>query len=103
MTERRPPSRLRLTFAANLKRVRLREGQSQESLAHEGGFARAYLTAVESGRSNVSLDNVDRIARALKVNPIELFLDPSRDDAERPEAASESSAQRRRGSKMDNP
>ncbi|WP_261404976.1 helix-turn-helix domain-containing protein [Chenggangzhangella methanolivorans] len=40
------------------------------------GFHRVYVSRLESGKWNVSLDNVERIASALGVDPIELLLHP---------------------------
>lgn len=74
---KRPASQLRLRFVANLKRVRIREGFTQEALALAGDFNRSYFSGVENGDRNITLDTVDRIAAVLKVNPLELLLDPS--------------------------
>lgn len=46
---------------------------SQEKLALEAGLDRTYIVSVESGRRNVSLVNIVRIAKALGVPTQELF------------------------------
>jgi transcriptional regulator with XRE-family HTH domain len=50
-----------------MRRLRADRGLSQEALAHEGGINRTYLSGVERSERNVSVDNVARIARGLKV------------------------------------
>jgi transcriptional regulator with XRE-family HTH domain len=56
-------------------RFRAARGLSQEALAYAGGINRTYLSSVERFERNVSIDNIERIARALKVNPSTLFDD----------------------------
>lgn len=46
---------------------------SQESFAYSIEMSRTYLAEVEVGRRNVSIENVDRIARGLGVSLRELF------------------------------
>jgi transcriptional regulator with XRE-family HTH domain len=50
-------------------------GLSQEALAHESGINRTYLSGVERSERNVSIDNVARIARGLRVDPWKLLKD----------------------------
>jgi transcriptional regulator with XRE-family HTH domain len=45
------------------------------SLAHECGINRIYLSGVERSERNVSIDNIARIARGLKVKASELLTD----------------------------
>lgn len=60
---------LREIFAANIKRLRKERGMSQEDLAFESGLHRTYISGIERGIRNVSLDNIGVLARALKVAP----------------------------------
>jgi transcriptional regulator with XRE-family HTH domain len=58
------------------KRVRaLREqrGMSQEALADLAEIHRNYISQIEGGKRNLSLFNVVKIARALKVTPSKLI------------------------------
>jgi transcriptional regulator with XRE-family HTH domain len=64
---------LRKCFAANLKAARIARGLSQERLAHEADLHRTYIGSVEHGERNISIDNIERLARALGVDPIELL------------------------------
>jgi transcriptional regulator with XRE-family HTH domain len=67
---------LREVLAANLRRLRAARGWSQEALAHESGVNRTYLSSVERAERNISIDNIERIAKALELEPWRL-LKPS--------------------------
>lgn len=69
------PSELRGTVAANVRRLRLALDFSQEALAAEAGLHRTYIGAIERAERNLSLDNIERLAKALKVAP-SLLLEP---------------------------
>jgi transcriptional regulator with XRE-family HTH domain len=53
--------------------LRRKKGFSQEGFAHECGFHRSYMGAVERGEKNITLAMVDRIAKTLKMDLSELF------------------------------
>lgn len=60
---------LREIFASNIKLFRSKENLSQEELANRCGLHRTYLSDIERGTRNISIDNIDRIAKALNVSP----------------------------------
>ena len=66
---RRPLNRteLRIRFGLKLKALRAEMGMSQEALANEADLARSYVGEVETGRRNISLLNICRLATALTV------------------------------------
>ncbi|WP_334407926.1 helix-turn-helix domain-containing protein [Bradyrhizobium sp. AZCC 2289] len=65
----------RVTERESLKAVR---GLTQEALAHECGINRTYLSGVERSERNVSIDNIARIAKGLRVAPSRLLEDIQR-------------------------
>ncbi|MCA1381465.1 helix-turn-helix transcriptional regulator [Bradyrhizobium sp. BRP23] len=58
-----------------MRRLRAKRGLSQEALAYECGINRTYLSGVERSERNVSIDNIARIARGLKIEPYILLKD----------------------------
>jgi len=59
--------------AANLRRLRAAQGLSQEALADRAGIHRTYVGSVERAERNVSIDNICRLAWALRVDVRELL------------------------------
>ena len=53
--------------------LRKKRGFSQEGFAHECGFHRSYMGAVERGEKNITIQGVDRIAKTLKISLSELL------------------------------
>jgi transcriptional regulator with XRE-family HTH domain len=60
-------------FGKNVKRIRNEAGLSQEELAFRAKLHRTYISSIERGERNVSLENIYAIAEALKVPPSELL------------------------------
>lgn len=57
----------REVFARNLRRARRLKDMTQESLAIDAGVPRGYLSRVERGTINISIDNADALSRAIGV------------------------------------
>jgi transcriptional regulator with XRE-family HTH domain len=66
---------LRDILAKNMRRLRAGRGLSQEALAYDSGINRTYLSGVERSERNVSIDNIARIAKGLKVEAWRLLRD----------------------------
>lgn len=64
---------LRRTFATNLTRLRRAADWTQEQLAEEAGVDRAYISRLEAGKKNASIDLIERLAKALRVEAAELL------------------------------
>jgi transcriptional regulator with XRE-family HTH domain len=60
-------------FGHNVRRIRNEVGLSQEELAFRSKLHRTYISSLERGERNVSLENIFAIARALDVSPGELL------------------------------
>ena len=56
-----------------VKELRNRLGISQEELAYRAGLDRTYITSVECGKRNISIVNIEKIAKALSVTLAEFF------------------------------
>lgn len=56
-----------------IRELRNKLGISQEELGYRAGVHRTYIGSIERGEQNVSVDNIHKIAKALKVSPDELF------------------------------
>lgn len=56
-------------FAANVRRLRVASGLSQEALAERAGLHRTYVSSIERAERNVSLQNIFALAEALGVAP----------------------------------
>lgn len=56
-----------------IKELRVKEGYSQEEFASRCGLHRTYISDIERGERNVSVENIEKIARALKIAPDELL------------------------------
>jgi transcriptional regulator with XRE-family HTH domain len=58
-----------------MRRLRAALDLSQEELAELAGLHRTYIGSVERGERNISLDNIAKVAAALKVSPSDLLED----------------------------
>lgn len=54
--------------------IRESKGFSQEKLAELADLHRTYISDVERFQRNISLDNIQKIAKALEVKPYELLM-----------------------------
>ena len=78
---------LRDVLAKNMRKLRAARGLSQEALAHESGINRTYLSSVERAERNVSIDNIERIARGLQVEAWTLLKDTRKRPSDKSAAA----------------
>jgi transcriptional regulator with XRE-family HTH domain len=65
-------------FGNRVRELRKKKGLSQEGLALESGLDRSYVGGVERGERNISLENIEKLARALRVHPSELLRNQER-------------------------
>lgn len=64
---------LRVLFGERVRELRQAAGFKQDEFADLCGFARSYMSRIETGGANPSLDAIQTIASALKVPVKELF------------------------------
>lgn len=60
-------------FGKRLKELRSRSGISQERFALKIGMDRTYYASVETGKRNISLENIKKIADGFELSLSELF------------------------------
>ena len=68
------PGAVREILATNLRRMRAEQGLTQDALAHLSDIDRTYISGVERGLRNLSIDNLERLARALRLQPWQLLM-----------------------------
>ena len=67
-------AREKQSLGSNIRAERMRRGISQRQLALMTGTSRSYLWKLETGRADVGLDVLLRVARALDV-PVRELVD----------------------------
>lgn len=65
----------REVLARNVRRLRKQRGWSQEVLAERSGLHRTYVGDIERLERNVSVDNIEKLAKALGVHIKDLFAE----------------------------
>ena len=71
---------LRRQIGLNLRRLRLERGVSQQKIALDVDMSLSYLSNIERGKANPSVDLLGRIADTLGVPPVEFFASVSAKD-----------------------
>lgn len=65
---------LRELVGTNFARLRKKQGLTQEQVAELAGRSQQYISNLERGLCNPTIDTLQRIARAIGVSPIALFV-----------------------------
>ncbi|HUY93016.1 MAG TPA: helix-turn-helix transcriptional regulator [Pirellulales bacterium] len=68
-------SNIRVRFGNQLRVIRAARGISQEELAHRAGLHRTYISSVERGERNVTLETVEKLAKSLELPMTKLMPD----------------------------
>lgn len=66
---------IRVAYGKAVRAIRQDKKISQEELGDLCGLHRTYISDIELGKRNVSLENIDKIAHALQVKKSELFIE----------------------------
>ena len=80
MSPEKIPTRIRTTLAQKLRFLRFTRGWSQEVLSELAGLHRTYVSSIERGERNVSLDNIEKLADAFDLSVSELLARPRLED-----------------------
>jgi len=68
------PLDVRIRFGRATRRIRQEQAINQEEAADRCGLHRTYYSGIERGVRNVSLVNIEKIAKGLRTALPELFL-----------------------------
>lgn len=66
-------TRTRRLFGKRVRKFRKTREYSQEQLADKAGLHRTYIGSIECGEQNISIDNIEKIAKALRITVPSLF------------------------------
>jgi HTH-type transcriptional regulator/antitoxin HipB len=69
--------RLHRHFIENVRARRLELGLTQTEVAAKMGISQSSYAEIESGRRTPTLEAVEKVAKAMKVDAIELLSEPS--------------------------
>lgn len=62
-----------IKFGQKVREERVRLGLSQEELASRAGVHRTYIGMIERAEKNITLENIEKIAKALKISIADFF------------------------------
>jgi transcriptional regulator with XRE-family HTH domain len=60
-------------FGQILRKLRIEKGISQEDLGFKSGYHRTYISLLERGQKNPSLQTIFRLSKALEISPSEII------------------------------
>jgi len=66
-------NKLLINFGNRVRAQRKAQNMSQEDLADAAGFHRTYIGMVERAEKNITLINIEKLAKALKITINELL------------------------------
>ncbi len=66
---------VRLRIGQRIKELREKTNMSQKDLSYSSDLDRSYIASIESGQRNVSIVNIEKIAKALNVSVKDFFND----------------------------
>lgn len=66
---------IRAKVGNSIKTIREKKVITQKDLSYSADLDRSYITSVENGQRNISIVNLEKIAKALNVSLSEIFKD----------------------------
>lgn len=70
---KRKQKTLRVQFGQKLRELRKSAGLTQEEMAEKSAISVDFLSLIERGRNSPSFDNLEGMARALRLSVADLF------------------------------
>ncbi|HJT53117.1 MAG TPA: helix-turn-helix transcriptional regulator [Candidatus Angelobacter sp.] len=64
---------MRQKLGARIRRLREQRGWSQETFAHESGFARSFTSGLELGKKDIRLSTILKLSRIFGLSISQLF------------------------------
>lgn len=64
-----------IQFGNRVRLERLKQNLSQEQLAVKAGVHRTYIGMIERAEKNITLGNIEKISKALKIKISEMLID----------------------------
>lgn len=64
-----------IKFAKRVREERKKLGLSQEEFAAKSGFHRTYIGMIERAERNITLSNIEKLAKALRITVSKLLKD----------------------------
>lgn len=63
-----------VVFGNKVRQLRKEKGLSQEELSFKADLHRTYIGMIERAEKNITLTNIEKLAKALDVSPSELLI-----------------------------
>lgn len=67
------PIIIKQIIGKTVKAIRIKQGLSQEDLAHECDVDRSYISMIEVGRNEPSVTKIFDLCKGLKIKPSDFF------------------------------
>jgi len=64
---------MRELIGRNIERLRMERGLTQEELAHTADLDQPHVARIERGKINVTVGVLERLVKALRARPVDLF------------------------------
>jgi transcriptional regulator with XRE-family HTH domain len=68
-----PSNIIKRVIGKTVKAIRIKQGLSQEDLAHECNVDRSYISMIEVGRNEPSVTKIFDLCQGLKIKPSDFF------------------------------
>ena len=62
-----------IKFGKKVREIRVKQNLSQEKLATKAGVHRTYIGMIERAEKNITLENIEKLAKALEMKIKDLF------------------------------